>query len=797
MLDRHLHTLEFDKVRDALVRHCSFAVSESLAAALAPSTDEALVRRAQDGTSEARRLLEVRPNSGLRGARDIRPHLRRAGMGAPLQPAELIDVASTIAASRSIKALLVRQELHTPTLARVARNIVDLDDLEDSIRLAIDDEGQVLDTASDELRQIRTALRTAYDRLMRRLNELIASTAFREALQDPVISMRGGRFVVPVKSDFRGRVRGIVHDQSASGATLFVEPLQVVELANRWREHQLEETHEIERILQVLSDSVGGSRLVLADMLDALAQIDLALAMGKLALEMEATRPLMQSIERLRPGEPVAKLTSARHPLLRGEVVPIDVELGADFDVLLITGPNTGGKTVALKTVGLLALMAQAGLQIPAADGSRLGIFSGVYADIGDEQSIEQSLSTFSSHVTRIVEILGAADRHALVLLDEIGAGTDPQEGSALSRAILNHLVAKRVFTIATTHYSELKHFAYATARVENASVEFDPVSLRPTFHLTIGLPGRSNALAIAERLGMPESVIADARSFTAPEELHADDLLAEIQGALRGARDERAEAGRLKTESERLTQQLRARLAAVEQERAQLLAEADDERAAIVAELRREADDVRRDLRRLRAERERLTAIDDRIARLPRSHAARPLPTASDEPPALATGDAVRINSLGTSGVVRSVSTSGDNAEVEVGGMRVHVRTSDLVRVQGESRTSPRERAVASGYLAPSDTPRRVTSEGWAPIQSQVDLRGLTTEEARFRLDQYLNEAYMEGLSTVRVVHGKGTGAVRQAVRDLLSDHPLVRSHETAEQREGGDGATVVQLAS
>jgi DNA mismatch repair protein MutS2 len=718
-------------------------------------------------------------------------------MGAPLQPAELIDVASTIAASRSIKALLLRQELHTPTLARVARNIVDLDDLEQSIRLAIDDEGQVLDTASDRLRQIRMELRTAYDRLMRRLNELVASPAFREALQDPVISMRGGRFVVPVKADFRGRVRGIVHDQSASGATLFVEPLQVVELANRWREHQLEETHEIERILQALSDAVGGSRLVLADMLDALAQIDLALAMGKLALEMEATRPLMQAIEHLRPGEPVVKLAAARHPLLRGEVVPIDVELGAEFDVLLITGPNTGGKTVALKTVGLLALMAQAGLQIPAADGSRLGIFSGVYADIGDEQSIEQSLSTFSSHVTRIVEILRVADRNSLVLLDEIGAGTDPQEGSALSRAILNHLVANRVFTIATTHYSELKHFAYATPRVENASVEFDPESLRPTYHLTIGLPGRSNALAIAERLGMPPSVIVDARSFTAPEELRADDLLAEIQGTLRGARDERAEADRLKTEAERLTQQLRSRLAAVEQERARVLEEADEERAATIAALRREADDVRRELRRLRAERERLTAIDERIARLPRTRPTRPAPTTPDASPAFAVGDAVRIASLGTTGMVRSLNTAGDNAEVEVGGMRVHVRTSDLVRVQGETRASPRERAVASGYLASSDTPRRVTSEGWAPIQSQLDLRGLTTEEARFRLDQYLNEAYMEGLSTVRVVHGKGTGAVRQAVRDLLVDHPLVRSHETAEQREGGEGATVVQLAS
>lgn len=797
MLEHHLHILEFDKIRIALTRHCSFAVSEELAAALAPATDESAIRRAQDATEEARRLLEVRPNTGPRGARDIRAHIRRAAVGAPLQPGELIDVASTIAAARSIKALVGRQADRVPTLASIARHIADLDDLEERIRLAIDDDGRVLDSASDRLRQIRADLRTAYDRLMRRLNEMIASPALRDALQDPVISMRGGRFVIPVKADFRGRVKGIIHDQSASGATLFIEPLPIVDLANQWRRHQLEEAHEIERILQELSGRVGAAHLLLADTLDALARIDLALAMGKLALEMNASRPMLQSVEAIPPGEPVVKLRAARHPLLRGEVVPINIELGATFDILLITGPNTGGKTVALKTVGLLALMAQAGLQIPAADGSQLAVFSGVYADIGDEQSIEQSLSTFSSHVTRIVEILHVADRNALVLLDEIGAGTDPQEGSALSRAILKYLAHRRILTIATTHFSELKHFAYATPRIENACVEFDPETLRPTFHLTIGLPGRSNALAIAERLGMPESVIADARAMTAPEELRADNLLAELQETLRRARDEQAEANRARAEAERTAQQLRARMAAIEEERALVLASAEEERAAIVAELRREADELRRELRRLRAERERLVAIEERIAKLPRVGTAGPQSNDADTRAALAVGDSVRIASLGATGIVRGLSPSGDSAEVEVGGMRVQARISDLVRSDGARRATPREQAVASGYLAATSVPRRITTEGWAPVQSQIDLRGLTTEEARYRLDQYLNEAYMEGLDTVRVVHGKGTGAVRQAVRELLSDHPLVRSHAPAEPRDGGDGATIVRLTS
>ncbi len=332
---------------------------------------------------------------------------------------------------------------------------------------------------------------------------------------------------------------------------------------------------------------------------------------------------------------------------------------------------------------------------------------------------------------------------------------------------------------------------------MENASVEFDPESLRPTYRLAIGLPGRSNALAIAQRLGMPEDILRDARSMTAPDERRADDLLAEIQDALNAAREERDEADRLKAESERLSQQLRSRLAALERDRAHVLAAADEERAAIVAELRREAEELRRDLRRLRAERERLVGIEERIARLPGGRGARPIGNEPTAQPAVAVGDAVRITTLGTSGVVRGLSANGESAEVEVGGKRVHARVADLERVQGGRQRSPREEAVAAGYLSGTASPRRITSEGWSPVESQLDLRGLTTEEARYRLDRYLNEAYMEGLNTVRVVHGKGTGAVRQAVRDLLADHPLVRSHETAEQREGGEGATVVKLAS
>jgi len=799
MLPRHLTTLEFDKILAMLASQTTFSASRELAEHLVPSTDEAEIRRAQDATEEAQRLLEVRPNTGVRGAKDVSSHVQRAAVGGVLQPIDLLEVATTLAAGRSIKNLLLRQEIQVPVLARVARDIPDLAELEDAIRRTLDDEGRVLDGASDRLRTIRMELRAAYDRLMKRLHDLIGRASIHEALQEPIITMRAGRYVLPVKADFRGRVRGIVHDQSGSGATLFVEPLETVELANRWRQQGIEEEHEIERILLELSGRVGANQYGVLDTVHALARIDLAFAMGKLGLQMEAVRPALHRLDGKPAADGVVHLLDARHPLLRGDVVPITAELGRTFDVLLITGPNTGGKTVALKTVGLLSLMAQAGLQIPAAEGSSLAIFSGVYADIGDEQSIAQNLSTFSSHVTRIVEILKSADSRALVLLDEIGAGTDPQEGSALSQAVLEQLVASRVYTIATSHYSELKSFAYATPRVENASVEFDPETLGPTFRLTIGLPGRSNALAIAQRLGLPEEIISRARERIHPTQQRAEELLADIHEHLARAQEERAQAASLRREAERHDQQLRARLAEVEHERSELLARTEDEAGAILSELRREADALRRELRGLRAERERLAEIEQRIETL-RSAArtasgSRGRGTASDGVSNLRVGDRARVVSLGSVGIVRGLSSGGETAEVEIEGKRVRVRASDLE--PAEAAPTPREQAVAAGHLLASALPRRVTAEGWAPIESQLDLRGFTTEDARQRLDQYLNDAYMEGLQTVRVVHGKGTGAVRQAVRELLTDHALVRSHEVAEQREGGEGATVVRLAS
>lgn len=800
---RHAETLEFPKVLSLLVRHASFSASASLAESLQPSTEYEWIVRDHETVAEARRLLEARPGALIRGAYDVRPHARHAGLGGSLQPWQLLEIASTVAAGRWTRALLLREEFRLPNLAEQAGRIADLDALEDTIRQSMDDEGTILDSASPRLAAIRLQLRTSHERLLRRLNEMIASPTVREALQEPVITIRAGRYVLPVKADFRGRVRGIVHDQSGSGATLFIEPLNIVELANHWRELASQEQEEIEAILRELSARVARVEAAVAETVAALAQIDLALAKAKLAVEMRAERPIVVRVpSKFEPPQPVVDLRQARHPLLHGDVVPIDIGLGGDFDTLLISGPNTGGKTVALKTVGLLALMSQAGLQIPVAPGSRVAVFSGVYADIGDEQSIEQSLSTFSSHVSRVIEILGAADSSSLVLLDEIGAGTDPQEGSALGRALLDYLTQRRVFTVATTHSSELKAFAATTPRVQNASVEFDVETLRPTYHLTIGLPGLSNALTIAERLGMPSEIISRARRGLDPEERGTAELIGDIQQQLTEARTERAEAGRLRAEADAAHRELQERLANVQAERDRALSEAEHESRAMILELERELDTIRRQVRGLSDERKKVAELEASLADIRRQHTERrqraPLATPAR---ALRVGDAVTIAGLGTSGILRSEPADGGTAEVDVGGMRVRVPIRELARASSsDSRRSGRAAesvAAAGGRPGYERFPEPPRTPAWRPIDSEIDLRGLTADEARAKLDQDLSDAYSHGLQSVRVIHGKGAGVLREVVRDLAARHPLVSGHKLADPQHGGDGATEIQLVS
>ena len=796
MEEHYLQTLELNKVLERLARHTSFAVSHEKALALRPATEMPEVMRRQMGTQEARRLLDLKPSFTVGGARDIRAQLQRASVGALLMPDELLLVGSTIASGRFVRGTISKLGDQLPTLEEITLPIRSHDEVETEIRQAISDAGEVLDGASPALAQIRYELKRSYERLMSKLNEIISSAAYRQALQEPIITQRQGRFVVPVKAEFKGQVKGIVHDQSASGATVFVEPLAVVDLANRWRQAQVEEEQEVERILRRLSGLVGRDADALSATLDAIARVDLYIAQARLAEAMDAVQPVLLSLAARPAGAPSVRLLKARHPLLTGQVVPITVELGGDFDILVITGPNTGGKTVALKTVGLLCLMAQCGLQIPAAEGSEVATFHSIYADIGDEQSIEQSLSTFSSHVTRIVDILARVDERCLVLLDELGAGTDPQEGSALARAILSHLLERRVATMATTHYSELKSYAHTTPRVENASVEFDIETLSPTYRLSIGLPGRSNALAIATRLGMTPDIIDSARELLAPGEVEIEGLLSQLQSDREEARAARADADRMREQARAHRARLNAELESLEERKNTVLEKAREQSEQELASLRGRVQQVLRELERARLQQNAPAAIDTAAVAAERAEALRPLKAPRprrqrQQPPVqaqdLKVGQPVFVASLQRVGTVSSLPDDRGDVEVQIGSLRTRVKAHELARTDGAQPEATGEPEITY----------RLDMDRASAVSIQLDLRGKRVDEALEELDEYLNDAYMAGLKLVRIIHGKGTGAVRQAVRQQLAGTPLVRHFEAAEDRDGGEGVTIASLAN
>jgi DNA mismatch repair protein MutS2 len=633
-------------------------------------------------------------------------------------------------------------------------------------------------------------MRTTHERLMDRLNRMLANPNNTGYLQEGLITQRGGRYVIPMKAEFKGRIPGIVHDTSASGATLFIEPLSIVEMGNQWRQLQIEEEREVQRILAEISAQVAVLADELAWTVEALAELDLSFAKARYANALDATAPVIVPFKgpqtAQHPGSTL-NLRQARHPLLNpAKVVPIDVYLGDDYFILVITGPNTGGKTVALKTVGLMSAMAQCGLYLPAADGSALSVFEGIYADIGDEQSIEQSLSTFSAHLTNIIDILDRASPQSLLLLGELGAGTDPVEGSALARALLTHLLGRRITTLVATHYSELKAFAHTTPGVENASVEFDVETLAPTYRMRIGLPGRSNAFAIAERLGLPSGIVRAAQALISPEDLKTESLLAEIQQAHReaaAARDEAVRAQHRATEQER---RLVARLATIEAERANILGEAR-------AQARQELDVVSGEIEALRVEianRQRQPSLSDewltqartRLAEKEKKMAA-PLPLSPARavrlPGEIGVGDTVWVAGLGTTGQVTAL--DGDSAEVQVGAFGVRVQQDDLERRAAPQPAEPEATGLSAG-LRPSPG-------------IELDMRGQRVEEALLRLDKYLDDAFLGGLPFVRIIHGKGTGTLRQAVQQRLRSHPLVKSQRLGEDGEGGTGVTIAYL--
>jgi DNA mismatch repair protein MutS2 len=780
--------LEFPLIRERLAAATSFPPSRRAAEALEPSADPVIVARRLDETDQTRALLAERSGVGIGGAHDIGPPVERAVRGGRLDPAEFLAIADTLDATARLASHLADDR--RPLLHGLARDLHALPALRSTLARSFDPMGELLDTASPRLGGLRAAVRVAYDRLRRRLDALVGAE-LGSALQEPIITLRNGRYVVPVKAEARSRVKGIVHDASGSGQTLFIEPLVAVELGNAWREAQVAEQEEIARILDELSAFVAANAVALRETLDALARFDLWSARAALAGEMDAVRA--ETADR-----PEVILLSARHPGLSGRIVPIDIRIGDGYTALVVTGPNTGGKTVTLRTLGLLSLMHQSGLHVPAAAGSRLPIWSDIFADIGDEQSVAQSLSTFSGHLRRITTIVDAAGPGTLVLLDELGAGTDPTEGSALAQALLDHFIRAGAIVAATTHYAELKAYAHTTPGARNAAVEFDLESLTPTYRLTIGLPGGSQAFAIAERLGLPAAIVEDARSRLSEAQRSFEATLASI----RETEGETADA----LESARAAE-VRAReaLAIAQEERRR----ARSERDAAIRSARAEADAVLAALReelastRLALERETVTAasLDAALARADALAERLPEPIEDDEAAAPAppldpdhvwqVGERARSRNGGWEGRIAALDRDGKRATLESGAMRIIVDVADLEPAAAPAGAIAEARE-ASGAGSSVGALRLGRARS---VASSLDLRGARVEEALDVLERYLEDASLAGMPSVTIIHGLGTGALRDAVRAAAAAHPLVRDLRAGERGEGGDGATIVRL--
>jgi DNA mismatch repair protein MutS2 len=796
MNEKALTTLEYPKIIARLAEYADFSASADLARRLRPTSDLESAQTRQTATREARHILSLDADVSFQNAKDIRPQIGRARRNAVLEPADFLAIKNTLIVSRNVRRVLENMVEETPLLSGFSGGLPVGLGLVDKITKTISDRGDVLDSASEKLGDIRREMKITYERMMSRMQRFISDSSTAKMLQEPIITQRNGRNVLPLRAEFKGRIKAVIHDQSSSGATLFIEPLAVVEWNNRYRELELEERDEVRRILAELSFAVAEYAETLESMVKVMAELNLAFMCARYSQDMDAAEPQLVSFreqEGRHPGSTI-RLFKARHPLLDPKtVVPIDVELDQETYALIITGPNTGGKTVTLKTIGVLSLMAQSGLQIPAQSGSVLSVFEDVFADIGDEQSIEQSLSTFSGHVTNIVSILKEANSHSLVLLDELGAGTDPQEGSALARAVMTHLLDRSITSMIATHYPELKAYAHTTPGVSNASVEFDLKTLQPTYHLTIGLPGRSNALAIAERLGMPGPIIEAARSEIDPTDVRAEDLLDEIHRQRDLARQAREKADAARREAESLRDELAERLDQIEDERFALMEETRQQAERDLERLREELEDLRRQLARARQPLEVVDEVEKAVETL-EEEVSEPVVREEPEKPVrkpqgpLRLGEKVHLRSLGQDGVVRAMGE--DEIEVQVGRLRIRARHADVVR-KGESETQAEEAKVTkkSGKITLPYTP---DSPG-----VELDIRGQRVDEGLDAMDRYLERAYLAGLPFVRIIHGKGTGKLRQSVRQALGRNPHVKRFEGGGRKEGGEGVTVAHLTS
>lgn len=784
MDEKLLEKLEFPKILHRLASHAATEIGKRTALDVRPSGNRDEVERRLKGTDEAAAVERMKGTAPFGGITDIRASLKRSSIGGTLFASELLAVADTVQGGRRVKRFIesYAEKHEAPILGALTEGIVELRTLEESIRSCIDDNGVVVDTASDELYRIRRELRGGEARVRERLESILRSSSAQKMLQETIVTMRNDRFVIPVKQEYRGSFGGIVHDQSSSGATLFIEPEAVVQLNNKLRELRIQEEREIERILQRLTALVAEHEEPLELNVDLLGQLDFLFAKARLAREMSASLPRMNDKGYLR-------IRRGRHPLIpKEEAVPLNVELGASYNAIIVTGPNTGGKTVSLKTVGLLSLMAMTGLFVPAEDGSELCVFDAVFADIGDEQSIEQNLSTFSSHMTNIIGILKRMTPRSLVLLDEVGAGTDPAEGSALAIAILEHIRSMGCRLVATTHYSELKAYAYDRPGVVNASMEFDVETLRPTYRLLVGVPGRSNAFAIAERLGLSKRVIEEARGLVTEEDQRIESMIVKLEEHRLAAEREREEAERLRRDAETLRRELAEEKRKHLEQREKLVASAEREASEAVAKARREADAIIADLRRQAMEEgasikehkliEAKRRLDEAAPKARKKAAGAPR---GRQAIAVKPGDEVRVLSLGQKGNI--VEKQDDNVVVQIGILKMKVALDDVEPVA----TPKKPQAQPSGASV-----RRSRDE---QVRTELDLRGSNVEEAMIEVDRFLDDALMSNLNQVYIIHGKGTGVLRTGIQEFLRRHKHVKSFRIGGFNEGGTGVTVAEL--
>ncbi len=792
MNEKVLHTLEYDKIIQKLEQHAGSPLGKSYCHELLPHTDRAVIQREQRETSDALTHLLARGSISFQGAADVRESLKRLEIGAILGSGELLSISKLLNTAGSVKAYF-RQNLNDEdetgdSLNEYYQLIEPLSPLMNEIRRCIPAEDEVADDASAGLSRVRQSMKRAGSRIHEQLNSILGSSK-RTMLQDGIITMRGGRYCLPVKAEYRSSFPGMLHDQSSTGSTLFIEPSSVVKLNNEIRELELKEQEEIEKILAELSNQAAEQLFFIEQDMRILSKLDFIFAKASLSREMRGTEPGF-------PDEGFILIKKGRHPLIpKDRVVPIDLQLGKDFSLLVVTGPNTGGKTVSLKTVGLFTLMGQAGLHVPAYDGSCLRIFEEVYADIGDEQSIEQNLSTFSSHMTNTVSILERADTDSLVLFDELGAGTDPVEGAALATAILSNLHQRGTMVMATTHYSELKLYALQTQDVENACCEFDVATLRPTYRLLIGIPGKSNAFAISQRLGLPADIIKDAKDRVTSDAQAFEDVLSDLEATRVKLEQEHAAVVKNRKEIDDLKKQLREKNEKLENSKDRILANANAEASKILSEAKEYADETIRKytkwaksdehIREMETERAKLREqIHNKDSRQKTSAPKRN--TSKVKPSELIIGADIRILSLNTTGTISTLPNDKGELFVQAGLLRTKVQLSDIELINQPKSKPENSKKSGSG---------RIRMDKSANIHQEINLIGMTVDEAMINLGKYLDDAYLAHLSQVTIIHGRGTGALRSAVHSHLKRTKYVKSFRLGEFGEGDMGVTIAEF--